>query len=175
MINDIVVLRNNLDKLDSIVEYLELEFVDDPLWEEPSNFSYLNDRDWANPDIVSNVEAMKKTNSFISWVGVDFEGYIGLWNGPENISCDKAPVVRLDKEGQYRIVAKSIPDYIVISCERDDFIKNRDLLVSVGLRVSSSIDEIWRSVNEIYTHANDYRDREYNNERINRGLAAIII
>lgn len=173
MINDIVVLKKNLNKLDAVIEYLELELVDDYLWGEPSDFSYLNDRDLANPDIVSNVKAMKKTNGFISWFGQDFEGYIGLWNGPENIHCNKAPVVRLDREGQYRIVAKTIPDYIAVSCERDDFANNRELLISIGLSVSSSIDDIWRSVDGIYTQANDYRNSEYNKERIERGLAAI--
>lgn len=173
MINDIFILKRNLNKLGAIVEYLELELVDDYLWGEPSDFSYLNDRDLADPDIVSNVKAMKKTNGFISWVGQDFEGFIGLWNGPENVSCNKAPVVRLDSEGQYRIVAKTIPDYIAVSCDPDDFVNNRELLIYIGLSVSSSIDEIWSSVNDIYTHANDYRDREYNNERIECGLAAI--
>ena len=70
MINDIVVLRNNLDKLDSIVEYLELEFVDDPLWEEPSNFSWVlrrNRRNFRYPSFKPATNVSRSISSLLFW------------------------------------------------------------------------------------------------------------
>ena len=101
MTPEIEKLRDSLDALGDQVDYLELEMVDDPKWDEPSDTSYLNDDDRADPDIMSNVEAMTATNGLISWFARDQEGYVGLWRGPSNTALEEAPIVRLDTEGEY--------------------------------------------------------------------------
>lgn len=173
MTPDINLLRDNMDNLKELIDYLDKEFVDNPLWREPSDFSYLNERDLADPDILANVKAMKETNDLISWIGRDFEGYVGLWRGPENTTLSQAPIVRLDTEGQYSIVATSIPDYIAVSCDHEEFSNNRKLLISVGFRLSESVDDIWLSVDNIYRSANLYRGGLYNKDRVKRGLEPI--
>ncbi|EOZ9389000.1 hypothetical protein [Enterobacter cancerogenus] len=173
MTPDINLLRDNMDNLKELIDYLDIEFVDNPLWREPSDFSYLNERDLADPDILANVKAMKETNDLISWIGRDFEGYVGLWRGPENTTLSQAPIVRLDTEGQYSIVATSIPDYIAVSCDHEEFSNNRKLLISVGFRLSESVDDIWLSVDNIYRSANLYRGGLYNKDRVKRGLEPI--
>lgn len=65
MTPDINLLRDNMDNLKELIDYLEIEFVDNPLWSEPSYFSYLNERDLADPDILANIKAMKETNDLI--------------------------------------------------------------------------------------------------------------
>src|SRR3954453_18586248 len=101
MTPDLVRLHKAVEDLEDIVDELELELVDDPSWAEPSDTSYLTKADLANPDIVANVSAMAVTNKLISWFGKDAEGYVGLWRGPLNHPLERAPVVRLDSEGQY--------------------------------------------------------------------------
>lgn len=150
-----------------------MELVDNPLWEEPSDFSYLNEQDLDDPDILANVKTMKETNDLISWIGRDFEGDVGLWRVPENTKLSQVPIVRLDTEGQYSIVATSIPDYIAVSCDHYEFSKNRNLLISVGFHLSESVDEIWLSVDDIYKSANLYRGELYNPDRVKRGLEQI--
>ena len=110
MTPDIVKLRDALPTLEPIIDRLELQLVDDPTWHEPSDTSYLSDADRQNPDIAANVEAMAETNRLIAWFGRDAEGYLGLWRGPKNRSLTEAPVVRLDTEGQYSIVAATVPE-----------------------------------------------------------------
>src|SRR6266545_3257150 len=105
MTPDIVKLRDSLTTLGPIIDRLELELVDDPAWGEPSDTSYLTDADRDNPDIAANLAAMSETNKLIAWFGRDAEGYLGLWRGPDGRPLDEAPVVRLDTEGQYSIVA----------------------------------------------------------------------
>lgn len=161
MRSDIEQLKSKLNELQDIVDYLELELIDDPDWNEPSDTSYLNDTDRANPDIMANVAAMNKTNKLISWLGRDAEGFVGLWRGPEQTPLELAPIVRLDTEGQYAIVARTIPDYVAVCCNKDEFTAFRQKLVAAGFNVAASVDEIWNTVDGIYNDANNYRDTLY--------------
>ena len=86
MTPDLRRLQESSDTLGPIFEQLELELVDDPAWEEPSDTSYLSETDRANPDIVANVDAMTKTNRLISWFGRDMEGFVGIWRGPSGLA-----------------------------------------------------------------------------------------
>lgn len=172
MTPDIDRLKANLGDLGDIVGYLELELVDDPRWAEPSDTSYLNDADRQNADIMANVEAMSATNELISWFGRDMEGFVGLWRGPKNTPLADAPVVRLDTEGQYDIVARTIGDYLAISLDHDEFDETRATLVNAGFTVRESPDAIWESI-ESGDAANDHRHALYNEGRKKRGLPPI--
>jgi hypothetical protein len=110
MTPDIEKLREAMPTLEPIIDRLELQLVDDPTWNEPSDTSYLSESDRQNPDIAANVEAMAETNKLIAWFGRDAEGYVGMWRGPGERPIPGAPVVRLDKEGEYSIVAPAVPD-----------------------------------------------------------------
>ena len=172
MTPDVERLRNSLEQLEDQIDYLELELVDDPEWTEPSDTSYLSADDRANPDIMANVEAMAETNKLIAWFARDQEGYVGLWRGPDRQPLDSAPVVRLDTEGQYDLVATTIGDYIAISVDEDDFDDTREALKGAGFTVRASAEEIWSSV-EAQPCPNDYRLKLYNEGRKRRGLEPV--
>ncbi|MEJ7601788.1 MAG: hypothetical protein WKG01_28075, partial [Kofleriaceae bacterium] len=121
MTPDLRRLQESSDTLGPIFDQRELELIDDPAWAEPSDTSYLSEADRANPDIAANVDAMTKTNRLISWFGRDMEGFVGIWRGPLGLAVERAPIVRLDTEGQYAIVAPTIPDYLAISAPEDEF------------------------------------------------------
>lgn len=172
MTPDLERLRSSLDDLEDQVDYLELELVDNPDWPEPSDTGYLSDEDRADPDTMDNVDAMSQTNQLIAWFGRDMEGFVGLWRGPENIPLESAPVVRLDTEGQYALVARTIGDYIAISVDEDDFDEAREALVDAGFEVAASSDDIYQSIEDL-EDPNEYRGKLYNAGRVRRGLDPI--
>jgi hypothetical protein len=170
MTPDIVKLREELPTLEPIIDRLELQLVDDPSWNEPSDTSYLSDADRQNPDIVANVEAMAETNKLIAWFGRDAEGYLGLWRGPNNRSLTEAPVVRLDSEGQYSIVAATVPEYLAIAMPEDEFADTRDALTKAGFKVGFNPDAIWGALDAFDDDPNAYRNELYERGRVARGL-----
>jgi len=173
MASDFDLFESKRKLLNSILDLIEFEYVDDPQWPEPSDTTYLNDSDRKNPDIMSNVEAMHATNLLINWFGRDYEGYIGLWQGPSNQTLLESPVVRLDTEGQYAIVATTIADYFLVSVPEDDFTAIQQTLFSAGFSPSPSIEIIWQSIESMRNSANEYRHAIYNQQRLKRGLKAI--
>jgi hypothetical protein len=173
MPSDFNIFKNNLNMLQNILRTIEFEFINDPRWLEPSNSAYLNDSDREDPDIMSNVEAIEATNLLISWLGRDYEGYIGLWQGPSNQPLLESPIVRLDTEGQYEIVATTIADYLLISAAEDDFSSIQKTLFSVGFSPSASVEIIWESIEGMRESVNKYRHEIYNQQRLKRGLKAI--
>ena len=170
MTPDLQRLRDKQSELASILERLELELVDDPAWGEPSDTSYLSAADRANPDIMANVAAMAATNKLVSWFGRDMEGFVGLWRGADDRPLVQAPVLRLDTEGQYSIVAATIPDYIAISVPEDEFAAAREALARAGFQVSMNADAIWGALDG-FDDPNEHRNDLYEREREERGLA----
>lgn len=175
MTPDIERLRDCLEQLAGIVDAIELELVDDPEWGEPSDTSYLGEDELANPDIRANVAAMDETNRLIAWFGRDSEGFLGLWRGPQRVELPQAPVVRLDDEGQYEVVAATVPDYLAgaaawFDAEENDaeFSAARRELIDAGFRVAASIEEIWGSIADA-REPNDYRDELYREYRARQG------
>jgi hypothetical protein len=172
MTPDVDRLRGSLDRLHDLLERIEFEFVDDPHWAEPSDTSYLNDADRADPDIMDNVEAMAATNKLIAWFGRDVEGYVGLWRGPNDLPLHEAQVVRLDSEGQYSIVAATVPDYLAMTADDDAFESSRAELIAAGFSVRTSRKAIW-AVIDGEAKPNEFRDALYNEARARRGLPPI--
>jgi len=171
MTPDIVKLREALPTLEPIIDRLELTLVDDPTWSEPSDTSYLSDAERQNPDIAANVDAMRETNRLIAWFGKDAEGYLGLWRGPNERALTEAPVVRLDTEGQYSIVAATVPEYLAIAMPEDEFANTRDTLTKAGFKVGFNPDAIWGAIDEFDDDPNAYRNELYERNRESRGLA----
>ena len=172
MTPDLVRLREKFEQLGQLVSALELELVDDPNWAEPSDTSYLNDKDRADPDIMANVEAMAATNQLISWFGRDMEGFLGLWRGSKGLPLDQAPVVQLDSEGQYSLVAATIPDYLAIAWSEEAFDRARVALMNAGFSVGASPEAIWQAVASSDS-PEAYRHRLYNEGRVRRGLQPV--
>lgn len=170
MTPDLWKLRESLPTLGPIVERLELELVDDPGWAEPSDTSYLSEADRENPDVAANVEAMTETNKLISWFGRDAEGYLGLWRGPSDRPLSESPVVRLDSEGQYSIVAATIADYLAIAMPEDEFANTRETLTRAGFKVGFNPDAIWGALDGFDDDPNAYRNELYEQNRVKRGL-----
>jgi hypothetical protein len=68
---------------------------------------YLTAEDLANPDIAANVRAIEETAALIAWVAQDEdEGRAyGYWRGPADVALAATPVVRLDSEGRFELLA----------------------------------------------------------------------
>lgn len=174
MTPDINRLQENIGNLQEVLEEIDFEFIDDPKWSEPSDTSYLNETDRADPDIMANIDAMNATNKLIAWFGRDQEGgFVGLWRGPGNTPLEGAPVVRLDNEGQYQIMAATVPDYLALAdMDEDNFNDARLALLAVGFKVSASRDEAWGKIDGL-SNPNAFRKELYNQGRILRGLKSI--
>ena len=174
MTPDLQRLRNSLELEDvkDILDDIKLELVDDPAWAEPSDASYLNDADRANPEIMDTVAATAATNELIAWFGRDNEGYVGLWRGPSHHPLSRPPVVRLDTDGQYELVAATVPDYLAMGFSPDAFDHKRAVLISAGFEVAASRDAI-RAALTPFESPNEYRYRLYNEGRKRRGLEPI--
>jgi hypothetical protein len=162
-------------KMKPVLEGLEIELVDDPAWDEPSDTSYLSPKEKKDPDIASNVEAMAATNKLIAWFGRGSMGCVGLWRGPKQHPLEKAPVVVLDTEGQYSIAATNVADFIAISVEEDEFEDTVKALVAAGFSPRKSQDAIWKTLDALDDDddPNGYRHTLYNQGRKKRGLKPI--
>jgi hypothetical protein len=161
MTPDLVKLRAKQKSLRVVLDNLELTLVDEAQWTKPSDTSYLNDASRANPDVMANVAAMAATNTLVAWFGEDSEGFVGLWRGVACRPLASSPVVKLDTEGQYEIVAMTVPDYIAISVSKDDFDETRKALVKAGLKVGRDRDAIWAKLNEWSDDPNEFRNSLY--------------
>jgi hypothetical protein len=161
MTPDLELLRKHARKLQPVFDEIELRLVDDPAWAEPSDHGSLSAKERNNPDIAANVEATNATNELISWFAHDSRGYVGLWRGPANHSLVDAPIVVLDTEGQYRIRATTVPDYLVVVTRDGVFTDVRKQLVAVGFKVSRSRDAIYASCDACPDAPNDYRNELY--------------
>lgn len=172
MTPDLRQLRASVDNLEALLNAIELEFVDDPDWQEPSNTSYLTTEDRSNPDILSNVEAMTATNKLIGWFGKDRDGFVGLWQGRDKRHLSSCPVVRLDSEGQYELVAATVADYIAVSMDDEEFENARAVLLDAGFQVEESRETIWNALAS-FDQPNEFRHQLYNQSRERYGLNPI--
>lgn len=152
---------------------LAFRIIEDPHWREPSDTSYLTDEDRANPDFMANVVATERTNQQIAWFGRDADGYLGLWRGSNQGSLDVAPIVRLNTEGQYVIVAKTIPDYFAGSVSPSEFTGVKRTLEALGFQVAPSFKAIYSAVEAIALEPSRFRNTHYQQERLLRGLPSM--
>jgi hypothetical protein len=161
-------------KMKPVLKVLDIELVDDPAWDAPSDTSYLSPKEKKDPDIASNVAAMSATNKLVAWFGRGPMGYIGLWRGPRQHPLEKAPVVVLDTEGQYSIAATNVADFIAISADDEDFDDTVEALVAAGFTPRRSQNAIWKTLEALGDDdPNEYRHKLYNEGRKKRGLKPI--
>lgn len=172
MIPELTLLREKLGQLGPLVDRLDLELVDDPGWDEPSDVSYLSQDERRDPDVMANVEAMGQTNELIDWFGRDMEGYVGLWRGPDRMPREDAPVVRLDTEGQYDLLSVGIGNYLAVAASEEDFETNRFLLLEAGFSVEPTPDDVGAALIR-FASPNEHRHVLYNACRVRRGLPPV--
>ncbi|GKX55678.1 hypothetical protein SOASR030_17900 [Leminorella grimontii] len=181
MTPDIALLRKNLGQLSNIMDTIQLTLIDNSDWEQFLNDNYFfNVKNCTDPDIIDNTKAMRETNRLISWFGQDHEGYVGLWRGPNEIPLEKAQIVRLDTEGEYALVADTVPNYLVMTyfygdedADKTEFNRVRQLLVKAGFTVAADIEAIWDHIDYNSVQPNDYRNKLYNQARALRGLPPV--
>jgi hypothetical protein len=138
--SELELLLQKREQVSEVLELIEFIFKDEAGWLSPDDTSYLNDADRANPDITANVEAMSAINQQVDWFGSDDVGFVGVWRATGHI-------VRLDTEGQYRIVACDVGDYLARAVREPDFDEAREILLASGFKVSVDRDAIYKSLN----------------------------
>jgi len=163
------------DSLQEVFDSIELELHDDPNWEEPSDSSYLSEDERKDPEIMANIDALTETNKFVHWFGRDTEGFVGFWRGPSSKPINECPVVRLDTEGQYMLVAMTIPDYILVTTQEEEFEETSKALTKAGFKVSKLVEDIDAAVDAIAEEDSPqtYLFNKYNENRKARGLPEI--
>src|SRR5262249_34763111 len=99
-------LRILLAHAEELAERTGIELNAEEGWAPWLDTSYLNDDDRANPDTMANVRAIADVCGFIAFVGGTEDGEsFGYWRGPDRKPVAGAPIVVLDTEGQFRILA----------------------------------------------------------------------
>jgi hypothetical protein len=162
MTPDIERLQKQARKLQWVFSEIEFSLIDDPAY-DPWDLRRPKKR--LTPDIAANRAAMVATNELISWFAQDSRGFVGLWRGPENYALVDAPIVVLDTEGQYRIRATTVPDYIAVVTRDGVFADVRRDLIVAGFKVARSRDAIYATCDACPDKPNEYRNELYNSFR----------
>jgi hypothetical protein len=99
--------------------------------------SYLSETDRQDPGIMANVGAIADVCALIAFVGSTEDGeHFGYWRGRDRSPLSVSPVVRLDSEGQFRIIAASFAEAVLHQTFGDEsFAEVRDWLRSLGIDV----------------------------------------
>ncbi|MFT4188820.1 MAG: hypothetical protein QM621_09595 [Aeromicrobium sp.] len=143
--------------------------------EEPEviDQSYLTDADRADPDIMANVEAMAATAELITWVAEDDDSRaIGYWHGPDDAEFEESPIVGLDTEGQFELLAgrtlsEALCGHFASFADDEDaeFARLADLCRAQGVAVAARLDDLATPPTPI--RPADHRSERY--ERLRRG------
>ncbi len=134
--DDVKALLANHDELS---ERTEVELNWNKGWAPWLDTSYLSAEERANPDIAANVLAIQEVCGMIAFIGVDEDdNYFGYWRGPKKRPIAKSPLVRLDNEGQFRLLAGStFAEAILIdqTFDEEQFSEFRDWLGSLDITI----------------------------------------
>lgn len=160
--SELELLQQKRKQVLKVLELCEFVFKDELGWTSADDTSYLNDADRANPDIMSNVQAMATTNSFVDGFGKDDTGHAGIWRATGHI-------VHLDTEGQYAIVARDVGDYLARAVGEEEFSAARDTLIAVGFKVSNDLDGIYETIKDA-PDVNAIRHELYKAAQVERGV-----
>jgi hypothetical protein len=109
-------------------------------WAPWLDTSYLRPDELANPDIAANLRAIEEVCGLIAFIAANEDDsiYFGYWRGPRKRSIAKSPVVCLDSEGQFRLLAGSrFAEAILVATTFDpeQFAEMRDWLRSLGIKI----------------------------------------
>lgn len=94
---------------------------------------------------MANVRAIADVCRLVAFVGATEDGEsFGYWRGPDRKPVADAPVVVLDNEGQFRILAASLAEAILFQTYGEEsFAEMRDWLRALGIEVrAASVGEI---------------------------------
>ena len=134
--DDVKALLANHDEL---LERTGVELNWKKKWAPWLDASYLSAKDRANPDIAANVRAIEEVCGLISFIGAHEDGnYFGYWRGPKQRPIAKSPLVCLDNEGQFGLLADStFAEAILVNrtFDAEQFAELRDWLRSLGVEI----------------------------------------
>jgi hypothetical protein len=132
-------VKTLLANRDEFLEQTEIELNGKKGWAPWLDTSYLSAEERANPDIAANVQAIAEVCGLIAFIGADEEGnYFGYWRGPKNRPIAKSPLVRLDNEGQFELLAGcTFAEAILVSqtYDAEQFTELRDWFRSLGISI----------------------------------------
>jgi hypothetical protein len=108
-------------------------------WAPWLDTSYLSAADRKNPDIMANVKAIVEVCGLVAFVGAEEDGnYFGYWRGPKKRPIAESPLVCLDNEGQFRLLAGSTFAEAILKAKTWDEKQFRELrrwLRSIGISI----------------------------------------
>jgi hypothetical protein len=136
--------------------------------------SYLNDADRADPDIMANVTAMISTCEHAAFVAqAEDDQLFGYWFGPENVSIDTAPILKLDSEGQFSLLAgRTLSEALVgvrAFTDQKMFTQLKGSFRQAGIAIGAdSWDELARP--KAPTDPGTFHEQRYEDNRTRAGL-----
>lgn len=142
---------------------------------------YLNDRDRANPDIMSNVSAMQDTDKNLRFVLQHEDGsMLGYWQPSVIVPLSECALFWLDTEGQYYIAeGGTLSETLAYRALIDGYRDRYDAIVKsfekLGVVVSeASKDDIFSAMDRrqasVRETPQDYRQKRYKHYRGAAGL-----
>jgi hypothetical protein len=96
-ISALCALRDELTELTGWSLYTD----DDEPWNDDSGY------DRSDPEHEASYQAMEATNALIVFVAKHHEEdeYLGFWRGPEQLPVSRSPLVHMDDQGLYELIA----------------------------------------------------------------------
>jgi hypothetical protein len=108
-------------------------------WAPWLDTSYLSAEECANPDIAANVQAIAEVCGLIAFVAADEEdNYFGYWRAIKKRPIANSPLVRLDNEGQFELLAGATFAEAILGTQTHDseqFAELRDWLRSIDIPI----------------------------------------
>lgn len=129
---------------EDLPEAIGFTLIDDGVELAQLDFSYLTEKDLADPDIRANVAAMKDVFARIVFVGENVNGdAFGYWldKDKDDAPLDQTPIVVCDSEGQFNLMpGRNLIEAILFDLAGDpsDFDEARDELNEMGFEISAT-------------------------------------
>jgi hypothetical protein len=109
-------------------------------WAPWLDTSYLRPDELANPGIAAGLRATEEVCRLIAFIAINEDDslYFGYWRGPQKRPIAKCPLVLLDSENSFRLLAgRTFAEAILVATQRDSerFSEMRDWLCSLGMKI----------------------------------------
>ncbi|TVO96836.1 hypothetical protein [Shewanella algae] len=118
---------------------LFIRFPEDEDWAPWEDTSYLNEDDWADPEIVANVKAISDTCKHIAFVAeLPYGEYLGYWRGEAKRPIAESPLVKYSNDGCFSLWGTSMLQALHFDMEEALLDKLREIAERAGWQLSQA-------------------------------------
>ena len=142
-----------------------------------NDISYLSEDELKDPDMQSNIEAMREVTALARFVAKDGQSNLyGYWLGQPSRPLHEAPIVMLDNEGQFSLLAGGslIEGVCGDQSDKKTFEAQRQRFEALGITFQAQNwndwNRLWECLREATDHPDALHTALYNLHRQQRGL-----